>query len=190
MSPELRVMFGPSAAYAALAIEPAGGRWVAVRRPALVALITGTAFAILSTGRITISLAVSCAVCWSFVPALQLATAAAIMRPAQRGSLSTAQRLDLWFMGHAPWSLWMLLAVAGLTWSASVRQWMVIASVIVPVVWTAAIAIAFCRTVLGDTRGGARRRVALHQALTWTLVIAYIALASQVWPRFLALIGR
>src|SRR5262245_10706842 len=105
-SPDLHVMARPARTYAAALTAPAPAVWGALRRPALVALVLGTATAVSSTGHLTIGLLVSGFVCWSFVPLLQIATAAAIMRSPASRSIPLAQRLDLWFVGHAPWSLW------------------------------------------------------------------------------------
>jgi hypothetical protein len=193
MSHELKVMFRPSAVYASLAAQPAStGRAIAIRRPALVALVIGTATAVSATERITFSLVASGTMCWSFVPALQMATAAYVLRSPGRRDISMGRRLDLWFMGHGPWSLWLLSACALFVWPPDVGylQLWIIAGGTVPAVWTMTIASAFCRTVLGDSRQQARRRTALHQAITWTIVISYVVLAAQVWPRFLAAIGR
>jgi hypothetical protein len=192
MSHELRVMFRPSAAYASLAAQPASaGRAIAIRRPALVALVIGTATAVSATERITFSLVASGTMCWSFVPALQMATAACVLRSARR-DISMARRLDLWFMGHGPWSLWLLSACALFVWPPNVRylELWIIAGATVAAAWTMTIASAFCRTVLGDSGQLARRRTALHQVITWTIVTSYAVFAGQLWPRFLAAIGR
>jgi hypothetical protein len=186
-------MFGPSSAYASLAAQPPStGRGVAFRRPALVALVIGTATAVSATERVTFSLVASGTICWSFVPALQMATAACVLRSAGRPDIGMGRRLDLWFMGHGPWSLWLLAGGALLFWPPDIpylELWMV-AGAIVPAAWTAWIGTAFCRKVLADSRPRARRRMALHQAMTWAIVIAYIVLAAQLWPRFLAVLGR
>ena len=185
-------MLRPSAAYESLAAAPVlGERFVALRRPALVALLLGTTMAVSATGRVTAGLVLDLAACWAFVPALQMATAAAIVR-SPRSIVRAARRLDLWFAGHAPWSLWMLLvAVCFMSFPATRRiEYPILMTAIVPATWTAIIGSAFCRAVLRDTRGQAWRRVAVHQAVTWTIVFAYIGAASQLWPRFLALLER
>lgn len=189
MSPDFRVMVDPSSAYDALAVQPPeAGAWTAVRRPLLVALVVGAATALAATGRLTAGLALSGAVCWSFVPAVQMGIAASVLR-SPRTRLRAAQRLDLWFMGHAPWSLWMLGAAAFIAWFGGAGLPM-IGSAIVPIVWTAWIARAFCLRILQDTPRQARRRLVLQQALTWMVVLAYVALAAQLWPRLLAELGR
>ncbi len=67
-------------------------------------------------------------------------------------------------MGHAPWSLWIFAATFALgsapTWSRV--EWPIIATSLIPIVWTSIIAAAFCRIVLGDSRNAAIARTALH----------------------------
>jgi hypothetical protein len=156
-----------------------------------VALVLGTATAVSSTGHLTIGLLVSGFICWSFVPILQIAVAAAIMRSPASRSIPFAQRLDLWFMGHAPWSLWMIVAacvLAAAPMGAHV-EWRLIASAVVPLIWTCVIGTAFCRVVLGDPPASAIARTALHQAVTWTIALLYVAWAVALWPRVVAFFG-
>jgi hypothetical protein len=190
-SPDLHVMARPARTYAAALASPPPGAWGFVRRPALVALVLGTATAVSSTGRLTLGLLASGFLCWSFVPLLQIATAAAIMRSPSARSIPLAHRLDLWFMGHAPWSLWMVIAAAILAaapagWHV---EWRLIASAVIPIVWTSVIGVAFCRVVLGDPPAMASARTALHQAVTWTIALLYVAWAVALWPRVVAFFG-
>ena len=190
-SDELHVMAAPRRAYAEALGQPARGSWLAVRRPALVALVLGTATGFSATGHATIGLLVSGFVCWSFVPLLQMATAAAIMRSAASRSIPLGRRLDLWFMGHAPWSLWIVTAACIL--AAAPGGWRVelpiVVSAVIPIVWTSIIATAFCRVVFGDRPAAARARTAVHQALTWTIAFVYFAFAVALWPRVVASLG-
>jgi hypothetical protein len=191
VSPELRIMLRPALAYEALLAAPPHGPFLALRRPALVALVIGTAIAVSATGRVTAWLVLDLALCWSFAPLLQVATAAVLLRsPLSR--VGTGVRMDLWFAGHGPWSLWLLaVAVCYASFPATRRiEYPILATAIVPAAWTAIIGTAFCRTILLDTPARAWARVALHQAVTWTIVFGYITLASQLWPRFLSLARR
>ena len=187
-STDLHVMAAPARAYAEAVRCPASGRWLPVRRPALVALVLGAGSAFSSTGHLTLGLLLSGFACWSFVPLLQMATAAAIMRSPSSSTLSAARRLDLWFMGHAPWSLW----IFGATLAMGIApgwlrvEWPIIAAAVVPMVWTTIIAAAFCRVVLGDSRNAAIARTALHQAVTWTIALLYVGWAVALWPRIVA----
>jgi hypothetical protein len=190
-SEDLHVMAAPREAYAEALRQPAGGSWLAVRRPAVVALVVGTGSAFSATGHVTIGLLVSGFVCWSFVPLLQMATAGAIMRSSRSRVLPFGRRIDLWFMGHMPWSLWILAATLAMGtapkgWRV---EWPIIVSALIPIAWTSVIAASFCRVVLGDTSRVARARTALHQAVTWTIALIYIGYAVALWPRIAAFLG-
>ena len=144
-SPELHVMTAPRRAYAEALAAPESGRWVAVRRPLLVALVLGAGSAFASTGHLTLGLLSTAVVCWSFVALIQVATGAAVMWPTPRTAVPFARRLDLWFMGHGPWSLWILTAAtvmgtAPVTWQV---EWPVILTALVAIIWTSIIAAAF-----------------------------------------------
>ena len=184
-------MAAPRRAYAAALGQPAVGSWRAVRRPALVALLLGTGSAFSATGHVTIGLLLSGFVCWSFVPLLQMAAAGAIMRSSTSRTLPFGRRIDLWFMGHMPWSLWIFAATLAM---GSARkgwrvEWPIIVSALIPIAWTSVIAASFCRVVLADPPRVARARTALHQAVTWTIALIYIANAVALWPRIAALLG-
>jgi hypothetical protein len=190
-SQDLHVMARPARTYATELGVRQAGLWVAVRRPALVALVLGAATAVSSTGHLTIRLLIGGIVCWSFVPLLQMAIAAAIMRSAASQSIALPRRLDLWFMGHAPWSLWIIAAMStmGAAPMAAHVEWAIMASAVVPIVWTSIIGAAFCRVVLGDSAAVALARTALQQAVTWTIALLYIAWAVALWPRIVAFFG-
>src|SRR5262245_57745018 len=66
--------------------------------------------------------------------------------------------LDLWFAGHLPYSLWLLIAFACMGAAANGPLRLLITSAIIPAVWTACIVAAFCRVVLGTSPSGARWR--------------------------------
>lgn len=184
-------MGAPARVYAESIASPSLGRWGVVSRPLLTALVMGTASAFAATGHVTLGLVASGLVCWSFVPLLQIATAVAIMGPRLSRPVPLARRLELWFMGHAPWTLWifavtLLMGQAGLS---SHLEWAIIASAFIPAVWTSVVGAAFCRVVLGDSRGAAVARTALHQAITWTLLLLYFGWAVALGPRIAAVLG-
>jgi hypothetical protein len=189
-SPDLHVMAAPARAYAEAVRRTPRGKWPAVRRPALVALVLGTGSAFSATGHLTLGLLLSGFACWSFVPLLQIATAAAIMRSPASRSLTFGHRMNLWFMGHAPWSLWIFVAtfLMGAAPAPLRVEWPLIASAAIPIVWTSVIAAAYCRVVLGDSRHAAIVRTALHQTVTWTTAVLYVGWAVALWPRIAAFV--
>ena len=190
-SPDLKVMAAPERAYAAALAASPGAPWTRMRRPFGVALVLGTGSAVSSTGHLTLGLLASGIACWSFVVLIQIATASAVLRSRRGGPVPFTRRLDLWFMGHAPWSLWILAATtvmgsAPFGWRV---EWPIILSSLVPIAWTTIIAAAFCRVVLGDSPAGAILRTAIHQALTWGIALAYVAWAVALGPRVAAVFG-
>src|SRR5687767_14667676 len=121
ISTDLRLLRGPAATYRECVAQTRASQPPALSifvRAALPAGIAGIATAIAATGRITWSLALSGGICWSFVSLVQLATAVAVVAPGvARAELGRA--IELFFLGHAAWSLW-LIAVAALLPAAPV----------------------------------------------------------------------
>src|SRR5260370_2794711 len=86
--------------------------WATLRRPLLVTAVLGVSAAMGGTGHVTPALVLSTTLCWSFVVALQAAIALALVAGPARRTVGLARAIDLYFAGHAPWSLWMLATVA------------------------------------------------------------------------------
>ena len=89
--------------------------------------------------------------------------------------------LDLWFAGHAPYSIWLLTvaAVFATLPFASLDGLIVLA--VVPAAWTAVIVSAYCRTVLGTSRAGGRWRASLHFLVIWAIGFELVALSAGGW---------
>jgi len=180
-------MLAPDREYARLAgvIEPAP-TWRALSRPALTLLILGAASAAGSTGRVDAALVLSGTLCWSFVVAIQIAAAVVFIRSARPSDVDTRRALELLFLAHGPWSLWILaVAAAAMAVPSIVSLNVILAGALVPSAWTAALLVAFCRRVLNDDRRRALRRTAGHLAVTWAFILGYLAVATQLWPRIL-----
>jgi hypothetical protein len=192
VSPDVRVAFGPSRAYAELVRHNASGRLLAIRRPALVAVILASSLGIMATGRLDASLLASLLVCWSFAPILQLLAARVIVASTPSRAVSVARALDLLFMGHVPWSLWLiaLAAIGASDLDSDVLRIGGMVSAPVVAAWTAWIIRAFCLEVLRTSNRGAIVRTLAHQALIWTVTGLYISVAIQAWPRLVAIVAR
>jgi hypothetical protein len=192
VSPELRLITAPRQTYAVLAAAPAAiSPLGALRRPALVALVLGVTIAMLSTGRATPALVASTTLTWSYVVVLQLAIALALVAPRARRTVGVARAIDLFFAGHAPWSIFLLLAavILPLPLPPPFTRWpgYFEATAVVPLVLTARIVAAFFEQVLALDRGAARRAALLHQAITWTVFVAINWMASAFLPRLVQL---
>lgn len=186
-------MLSPRRAYAEVAGEPGrGGILVALRRPAFVALVQGVAITMAATGTVAAPVLASVTICWSTALVLQLAAAIVLIRSAQLPRPGTARAIDLLFLGHAPWSLWLLIFSAAMTLapSAAVLRWTAMFAMVVPAALTARIVVAFNEIVLHADRRRAVRRAAVHQALMLGALGLYVAAAIQLWPRLIGLFGE
>lgn len=149
----------------------------------LVALVIGASVTVSATERVTLSLVLGGAIGWSFVPVLQLLTGLLLVRKLD------LRLLDRYFATHWPWSIWIIAAHAMFLLSAGSRGWgiWVAVTATVPILWTIWLLFAFCREELGLDVRQRRRRVALHQAATCVLLVAYISVAVALWPRIVGL---
>ena len=209
ITPDARLLAAPFRTYHALARQKnpsrASGWPGALARVALSAAIVGTGTAAAATGRISWSLALSGTICWLPLIALQLLTAAAVIPPTARhartrhartlapshpGTLapsSLGTLIELFFHAHAPWSLWVLVVSAStIIAPALVTQDVLLASSLVPFVWTGVLVFACFSEVLNLDRRRALAATLVHQTLTGFLIAAYIAWAVQLWPRLIA----
>jgi hypothetical protein len=194
LSPELRAMLAPAATFRAAmqASSAPASWWIPFARPALFAFIVGAVTSICSTGRVTWSLVLGGAICWSFAPALQAVVASVVLSTSWPRPASLADQIDWFFIGQGPWALWLLTVAA---WSVAVpitrqSQWPILISAVVPAAWTAVIVFKFFRTVFQYSRGKAMSRTCLHQGLIWLVIGAYITLMNQLWPRLVGLLER
>jgi hypothetical protein len=194
LSPELSVMLAPAATYARLAEATLrrDGLIVALRRPAFVALLVGTAVTMSATRRVSGSTLVSVTLCWMFATIVQAIAAGAMLVASPDRRVSAARAIDLIFMGHGPWSVWLLVfaALPAIVPNPGVLPSIAMATAPLPAVWTAIILFAFCRTVLQLTPRVALTKTFLHQAMIWIFTAAYISATAQVWPRVLGAFGR
>jgi hypothetical protein len=184
-------MLQPTAAYRRLAQEwPVVRPIAALRRPALAALVAGAAVGITATGRITAPLLVSTTLYWSFAVAWQVAVAM-MTTAATKAPLTATQRLDLFFAGNAPWSLWMLTVAA---WSrlfpAQTDLYVILCTAAVPAMWTWGIVYGFCTGALGLAPRTALLRTVCHQGLIWMFAFVYIAWAVALWARASVMFAR
>jgi hypothetical protein len=179
LSDEVRVALFPGRAYAVLCDEPVTAPTLSLlKRAALPLLWLALLMSMMVTARVTAGIVATAALCWSFVVLLQMATGAALVASAPARSVSRRRALDLWFAAHLPYSLWLIVPATWNTLTGDLAPGAVLLTSLVPLVWTVWIASAFCRTVLGTTRSGARLRLGLHQAVTVVLVVGYVLFAG------------
>jgi len=188
---DLRLALSPAATYQQLIAEPVRGSWLrAFERVAFVAVMIGTAVTLSSARRLPPALLLVGIVCWSFVPLTQWLIGLVLIGRGRGRPIGVPRCLELLFIGHLPWSLWILIMVGLETFTPlPIPQTVQALSLVVPATWTTIIVSAFCRTALGCTPARAWVLTAAHQAMTWTAFFAYVTLTSGFWPRVLAFIG-
>jgi hypothetical protein len=140
-----------------------------------------------ATERVTASRVVSGARGWSVVPLLQLLTGLILIRGAREERL---RQLERYFALHWPWSLWILADHAALLLlpTRALGTWLALTG-IVPMAVTARLLLQFTRTHVTRDHRAAIRRVVLHQALTYSIFLAYAAVAVALWTRVLKVIA-
>lgn len=187
VTPELDVLVSPVRAYREHVRRAApAGLAAALERPLLVALVQGVAISMAATQSVAAPLVASVTAYWSIAVLVQFVAALVLIRPAfARGSVPVTQALDLFFLGHAPWSLWLLFSAGVMAFAPSAwwLRWIALAGMIVPAVLTARIVAAFGEVVLGYTRRESVRHTMVHQAVTVGLFVVYLATGTQLWPR-------
>lgn len=179
-------MISPRTAYATLArASGRGTAWTAVRRPLTVALVLGVTTAMSTTGHVTPALLLSTTACWSFVVVLQAAIALTLVVSPARRTVGLARAIDLYFAGHAPWSLWMLAVAA---WSPSPlgrSAAPLLYGLAVPFLLTPRILSAYFREVLEMDPWDAVVRAAAQQTMTWVTFVVLFGTAVALTPRVL-----
>jgi hypothetical protein len=198
MSHEMKLMAAPAATYRLLAAQDgSAGLRVLLRRPLFVCLVLGVAVTLGATGRVSAGGVLSSALVWSHALLVQMAALAATMAVARHvlhaAAVPFARATDLFFMGHLPWSLWLLglAGAAAVEFPEGVARWpsavqtAVIASGLVPIVLTFRITLAFGREVLALPRRAAWLAAAFYAALIYAYTIAHAGWATALWSRSL-----
>jgi hypothetical protein len=188
---DVGVALAPDAAYRSLVEddEPVGA-WRMLRRPLVVAIVIGTAVPIMAVQRVTLGLLASSTISFSFAVAIQMAVGAAIIASSPSRRAGVPRALDLWFAGHVPYSLWLLVVTAWFATRQTASLDLLITLAVIPAAWTAVIVAAFCRHVLGTSRAGARWRAAAHVVVIWAVGFEYVALTAGGWFQIWAPISR
>ncbi len=186
LSTGLRLALAPAREYDSLVAAHRDASWrAALAGPARTLATIGVLVSIATTGRLTLELAATLAAAWSFVVVIQVAAAGALVASSPRREVSRRRAFELLFLGHAPWSLWLLGATATALALDNVPLTPLAATMSAPILWTMVIVAAWCRQVLGIGRRGAAVRAIGHQVIVWGLAIQVAALAAGSWGRLI-----
>jgi hypothetical protein len=186
-SNDLLVMFRPGRTYKLLATSrPESGWWVLVRRPLFLAFLTGTFVSITSTGRFFLPLVLDGMVAWSFIPMLQGLVLVAIILSLSVSKFRLSTTLDLFFMSHGAWMIW-LLAVAGMCLFFPIEEfylwptvggWGLPVSLLAAFIVTLSAMFGFFRNVLDLSRLRAAMALLTYFVAFWGGLIGYVLMTG------------
>jgi hypothetical protein len=156
--------------------------WVAARRPLFLTFVLACGVSLIATSVASLRLIATSGFYWCFVPVVEILALALVIwrRPESR---PFAHLVDLFFTGHAAWTMYLLIVAALLAmlppiyWRAVILGPGLIGITLV-VVWSAYVDVCFFRHVCGVTLGRAIVNAALHRFVTWTLVLWIFAVPT------------
>ena len=190
MTAELRLIAAPGPTYATLArASYRAGTLAAFRRPLVAAIILGSSMTIAGTRQAEPAILLGTIAGWSSVIGLQIVIALLVIAGPASRTVGIPRALDLFFAGHAPWSLWLLASVAWAPLPGERSTLVPLLAALAPLVLTPRIMAAFFREVLDLDPRVARLRTAIHQAITWTTFVVLYGSAVALLPRIVQWIG-
>jgi hypothetical protein len=179
---ELHIMLRPTATYRRLATDAGdAGGWLSIRRPLFVAFVFGSFVSLTVAGRLTLPLILDGMIFWGFVPLLQALLVVAILFVAARGRMRISKAIDLFFMGHFAWLLW-LLGIAGTCLFFPLQQiylwptkwgWVLPISLLGAWIWSNVTTFGFLRGALDLSVFRASVVLALYTLTLWGIIISY-----------------
>ncbi|MBZ5724048.1 MAG: hypothetical protein LAP87_03550 [Acidobacteriia bacterium] len=194
-SPEAWVLLRPRAAWPRLAgFAAEGGRWLAWRRPLLFAFVLGCIVSLMTSGRVTLRLAGPATIYWTFVPLCEVASLAAVGARSRR-KVPISRAIDLFFMGHGVWFLWLIGFAAvwafcpaphAFAWLS--KPWVRYGPVFAAIAWSGYIDFWFFRSVFARTRAGAACALLAQRLICWSGALA-LFLAPSAWTVLASRLG-
>ena len=184
-SDELRVMFRPTQAYRRLAEEVDSSPatlWRAIKRPVFAAFMIGAFTSFTTTGQLNALFIVDGMLFWSFVPVLQVLIMAGLVLSFASHRVPTAKAIDLFFIGHGPWFLWLLTISACcliipakqiVLWPAQ-SGWVMPASLLLVWAWSNVTTFGFLRGALNLTVARAATTLLIYVLLLWGIIVSYL----------------
>jgi hypothetical protein len=166
------------------------GAWLALRRPLALAAFMGCVVSLLTSGRITLRLALPGAIYWSFVPIFEAVALAVVCRSKLR-----ARSVDLFFTSNGPWFLWLTAFSAlwafrppGPAYEWIVHNWIWYGSAWLIGAWCFAIDYQFFRRVERLAPGSALGALTVQRLLTWGAGMA-VFVFSGAWSVVAPMLG-
>jgi hypothetical protein len=182
VSDELGVLLRPRSTYKRLATQPGGSAW---KRSLLFMLLVGCAVSMATAGRVTLRLVLPVTLYTSLIPLLEIAMLRVLLG---RG---IGRAVDLFSMGHAAWSLW-LLTLAGIfafmdpitAYRVTGPPWGLL-SMLVVIAWSAYTDWCFFQCF---SPGRAGRSLVLQRVVCWSVGLAIFG-GGSLWTGVRGILG-
>jgi hypothetical protein len=187
---DAQVLLRPASTLRFLAKPPfPSGLRIACRRPLFLTLVLGCLVSLAATGTLTARIALSSLMVWVYVPAVETAALLALIGK-RRDRMPLTRAIDLFFAGHAAWTLLLIVIVGLIATVQPAHWWMILTRVAMggmaaAIVWSAYVDFCFFRYVVEATRARAIRDVVVQRAITWLVVFSIFA-APEITPAGLA----
>lgn len=166
--------------------------WRGFRRPLLVAAVLGCASSLMTSGQLSLRLAASSSVCWTFVPLCQMASLALLRR---RAKLPFQVLVDEYFRSNTGWLLWVVAFAAVwafvpapvvFSWTHVKLYWYGSAAAIFA--WAAWLDFGFLRRATERTPAQAARDLAIQRLVSWAAGMA-IFVGPGAWQVIASKLG-
>jgi len=188
---DTRVMIRPFRVYSELAgAEPQEGFRTAIERAVFLLLVIGAFVSFTTAGRLVAFHVASTMIFWSFVPLVQAALFAAVLRViAPRARLSLG--LALYFAGHGPWLIFLMM-VAGVcfftsdvaaSFFAMLRTGVLPAFLLGTWIWSGVLTFACFRAGMGLSRARAGLATALFYTGYVVAIVSYYLAMNSIQPQ-------
>jgi hypothetical protein len=180
VSDEFQVLLRPHSAYQRLIKEPSGSAW---KRVALFCLLCGCCVSMATSGRVTIRLVVPVAIYASMVPVLEVGML--------RVLLGRQMRVDLYYMGHAAWSLWLIMLAGMFAFLDPITAFRVtgppwgMLSLMLVIGWSAYTDWCFFRCVSPERAG---RNLAAQRVVCWSVGLGIFG-GGSLWTGLRGILG-
>lgn len=170
------LLLRPGPAFRTLA-RVVSARGSTLRGPLRLLLFLSATSSLVASGTLNVRLLADGAISFAFVPVIQLAALALVWTVVHRPPLRFASVVDLFFAGHAPWLLWLVVVAAVCTVvpprALSPWVWPLVIGTLAPIAWSVWIDFHFFREVAERAPRGAVWDLLLHRAIAWPLTLVY-----------------
>jgi hypothetical protein len=191
-SPDVWVMLRPAMAYQWLVRQKIDeGNWTAAQRPLFMIVLLGCLVSLVTAGSLSLRLFAAGAINALFVPLLEIGVLVGLWR--SKRTIPFSRTVDLFFMGHGPWVLYLLVFSAIWAFASPTDAFVLTARwmwslLVVALVWSAYIDFCFLRHVLPESAARAAGKLLALRIITWSVGLVIFG-GGSLWPEIVRKLG-